>query len=83
MRAGSFAVPSGSHPGVNRVVIWITEGTAHCFCEGFQHRGTCRHVAETALAVEIEARQSLERATRATRAEAASALAAIAQEFDR
>jgi len=59
-RAGEFVVPSESHPGESWRVLWITEGTAHCFCPGFAHRGRCRHLNEVALAIEIEARQTSE-----------------------
>jgi hypothetical protein len=81
--AGTFVVPSASTPGHSWTVFWVTEGTAHCFCAGFAHRGTCRHLAAVALAIEVEARQSLEQTTPAGRAEAAAKLAELAEEFAR
>lgn len=81
MHAGAFVVPSKSAPGATWTVLWITEGTAHCFCPAFQHRGTCRHVAEVAHAIEIEARGSLETATPASKAAAGARLAELEREF--
>jgi hypothetical protein len=74
---GEFTVPSDSMPGESWHVFWRTEDTFWCGCPAHAHRGVCRHVQQVALAVELEARDSLTRATPETRAAAAARLAAI------
>lgn len=78
---GEWIVPSATSPGATWTVFWQTEGTAFCFCPGFQHRGTCRHLAAVALAVEVEARQSLEQTTDSERALAALKLRELERIF--
>lgn len=80
---GAFAVPSATMPGESWLVEWISEGACWCPCPAFARRQACRHVAAVALAVEIEARESVARTTPAQRADAAARLAAIEKEFSR
>lgn len=75
---GAFCVPSATFPGEAWTVLWRTEGIAWCPCPGFQRRQRCRHVAEVALAIEIESRQA---PTEATRAAAAARLQEIERMF--
>ena len=78
---GEWVVPSATSPGATWTVFWRTEGVHFCFCPGFQHRGTCRHLAAVALAVEVEARQSLEQTTESERAIAALKLRELERIF--
>jgi len=78
---GEFCVPSRTFPGEHWTVIWISEGLAYCGCHGFSHRQECRHVAEVALAIEIEARDLVQGSTAASRAEAQARLEHIEKEF--
>lgn len=76
--SGAFVVPSASTPGHSWTVFWVTDGVSWCGCPDFAHRETCRHVAQAALAVEIEARQE---ATPASRAAAAAKLKQLEEMF--
>jgi uncharacterized Zn finger protein len=78
---GEWVVPSATDRNHFWRVLWQTEGVHFCFCPGFQHKGTCRHLAAVALAIEIEARQSLEQTTDAERAIAALKLAELERIF--
>jgi hypothetical protein len=80
--AGEWLVPSATMPGATWTVFWRTEGVHFCFCPGFQHRATCRHLAAVALAVEVEARQSLEQTTESERAIAALKLQELERIFN-
>lgn len=62
-------------------MTWVGEATHWCPCPAHHRKNTCRHVAAVALAVEVEARESLASGTPETRAAAAARLQAIEEEF--
>lgn len=78
---GVFCVPSASTPGAVWDVVWIGGGTQWCGCPGFAQRGTCRHVEQVALAVELEAREAKSNTTPESRAAAAVRMQRIEEEF--
>jgi len=73
--AGTFAVPSGSRPGVVYRVIWGEVGL-WCECPGYAFRGDCKHAKQVVTLVTTE-RDRLE-----WRERARLALEEIAEMFD-
>jgi hypothetical protein len=79
---GEFAVDSATTPGEQWRVFWRTYDVAFCGCPSFTHRRRCRHLEQVALAIEVEARETVAAGTPETRAAAAARLDHIAKEFD-